>query len=154
MRTAKGEKLTDLILAIFRANGLLLNAGDALVAPLALTSARWQILGAIALAASPQSAPRIAATMGVTRQGAQRQINLLVDDGLIEALANPANRRSPLFRLTKKGEAAYADIDAIQAEWVNGMATDIPAGDLETASRVLQRLLEHLETSVDGQLAS
>lgn len=150
MRTPKGEKLTDLVLAIFRANGLLLSTGDALAAPLALTSARWQVLGAIVLAGSPLSAPRIAAAMGITRQGAQKQINHLADAGLIEPLANPANRRSPVFRLTKKGEKTYAEIDAIQAVWVNGIAAGIPAKDLATASQVLRRLLEHLEASVDG----
>ena len=49
-----GEALTDLVLAVFRLNGRLLTAGDRLVSDLGLTSARWQVLGAIALAPSLQ----------------------------------------------------------------------------------------------------
>ena len=45
--------LTELILETFRLNGRLLAAGDALVRDLGLTSARWQILGAIALSPVP-----------------------------------------------------------------------------------------------------
>ena len=46
-RTPAGDALTGLILDLFRLNNLLLTAGDRLVAGLGLTSARWQILGAI-----------------------------------------------------------------------------------------------------------
>ena len=48
-RTPTGEAATELILSAFRANGLLLDAGDLLSAAEGLTSARWQVLGAIAL---------------------------------------------------------------------------------------------------------
>jgi len=40
--------MTNLILEIFRVNGLLLAAGDRLTRDLGLTSARWQVLGALA----------------------------------------------------------------------------------------------------------
>lgn len=45
--------VTELILETFRLNGRLLAAGDALVANIGLTSARWQVLGAIALSPVP-----------------------------------------------------------------------------------------------------
>ena len=68
MMTAKrhtpgGEALTGLVLAVFRLNGQLLAAGDRLVADLGLTSARWQVLGAIALAPSPQPVAWLARNM-------------------------------------------------------------------------------------------
>jgi len=49
-RTPEGEKATEVILAAFRANGLLFAADDVLAAERGLTSARWQVIGAIALA--------------------------------------------------------------------------------------------------------
>jgi len=52
-RTPTGEAATELILSAFRANGLLLDAGDMLSVDEGLTSARWQVLGAIALVLSP-----------------------------------------------------------------------------------------------------
>src|SRR5262245_4782769 len=92
--TGAREVLTDLILLIFRVNGQLLTAGDRLVEHLHLTSARWQMLGAIALSASPCTAPQVAAAMGVTRQGAQKQLNLLLKGGLVTAEPNPGHARS------------------------------------------------------------
>lgn len=68
-RNPEAQTLTDIMLAIFRINGRLLAGGDALTAPLAMTSARWQALGAVALAAAPPSAPQIADAMGMTQIG-------------------------------------------------------------------------------------
>ena len=53
-RTAAAQALTDLILAVFRANNQVQTWGDRLVADLGLTSARWQVLGAIVAAGRPQ----------------------------------------------------------------------------------------------------
>jgi hypothetical protein len=61
MRTAK-DAVTQLVLETFRLNGCLLIAGDALVADIGLTSARWQVLGAIAL--SPMPLP-VAHSLGI-----------------------------------------------------------------------------------------
>ena len=46
-RTPAGEALTNLMLDLFRLSSRLLTVGDRLAAGLGLTSARWQILGAI-----------------------------------------------------------------------------------------------------------
>ena len=50
------DAVTDLVLEIFRLNGCLIASGDALVAKIGLTSARWQVLGAIAMQAGPAPA--------------------------------------------------------------------------------------------------
>jgi len=144
MQTPNGKRLTAIILSVFRINGLLLSAGDELVEPMGLTSARWQVLGALALSERPISAPQIAAAMGITRQGAQKQINHLVQENLLEAVANPTNRRSPLFRLTQEGDNLYARVEGLQAEWVNSLASGIPTKELEASTRVLEKLVERL----------
>ena len=64
--TSKVSILTNIMLAIFRVNGRLLEKGDQMVEPLNLTSARWQVLGAVALAGKPLSAPQIAHAMAAT----------------------------------------------------------------------------------------
>lgn len=147
MRTHEADLLTDVILAIFRANGCLLSSGDALVDPLGLTSARWQVLGAVAMADTLLSAPQIAAVMGTTRQGSQKQINLLVEEGLLEPLPNPAHKRSPLYALTRRGRKTYAELERIQAHWANQLAKGLSAEDLATAKRVLDLLAERLQDS-------
>lgn len=147
MRTREAELLTDVILAVFRANGRLLGAGDALVGPLGLTSARWQVLGAVALSDAPLSAPQIAKVMGTTRQGSQKQINLLVEEGLLEARPNPTHQRSPLYALSKRGRSTYAELERVQAYWANQLAKGLSAKELAAAKRVLDLLAERLEGS-------
>ena len=83
-RTPAGEAATELILSTFRANGLLLDAGDLLSADEGLTSSRWQVLGAIVLAERPLTVPQIARRMGLTRQSVHASVDRLVRDGLLE----------------------------------------------------------------------
>jgi len=53
-RTPAGKALTDAILDLFRLSSRLVVAGDRLVGRLGLTSARWQVLGAILYSDRPQ----------------------------------------------------------------------------------------------------
>src|ERR1700677_4500980 len=106
-RTPAGEALTELMLDLFRATSLLLIAGDRLVAPLGLTSARWQILGAITAAERPQPVAWIARDIGASRQNVQRIVNELAKDGLVAFAANPHHRRAQLVFLTDKGRKAF-----------------------------------------------
>ena len=73
---ARATALTDLILALFRVNNLTLAWGDRLVAPLGLTSARWQILGAIVYADRPQPVAWLARDLGANRQNVQRIVKI------------------------------------------------------------------------------
>jgi DNA-binding MarR family transcriptional regulator len=144
-RTPKGKAATKLILSTFRANGLLLDAGDLLSADEGLTSARWQVLGAIAVAGRPLTVPQIARRMGLTRQSVHATVNRLVHGGFLELLPNADHRRSPLVRLTKSGSAKYEAIDARQATWVNRLVGGIGRADLDAARRVLDELCRRLE---------
>ena len=144
-RTPTGEAATDLILSAFRANGLLLDAGDMLSADEGLTSARWQVLGAIALAERPLTVPQIARRMGLTRQSVHATVNRLVRDGFLELGPNADHRRSPIVGLTKQGSAKYEALDARQVAWINRLARGIARSDIETAVRVLDELSRRLE---------
>jgi DNA-binding MarR family transcriptional regulator len=144
-RTAEGELVTQVVLSTFRANGLLLATGDLLASEAGLTSARWQVLGALALADRPLTVPQIARRMGLTRQSVHATVNRLVHDGLLELAPNAEHRRSWLVRLTKRGKAAYATIDRRQAAWANRLGQGIGRSDLATAARVLDQLCLRLE---------
>ena len=144
-RTPTGEAATELVLSTFRANGLLLAAGDLLGANEGLTSARWQVLGAIALADRPLTVPQIARRMGLTRQSVHATVNRLVRDGFLELGRNADHRRSALVGMTKRGIAKYEAIDARQVEWINLLSRGIARPDIETATRVLDELCRRLE---------
>lgn len=153
-RTPAGEAATRVILSTFRANGLLLGAGDLLGADEGLTSARWQVLGAIAVANRPLTVPQIARRMGLTRQSVHATVNRLVRDGLLELAPNADHRRSQLVGLTERGGAMYEAIDRRQVAWVNRLARGIGRSELETAGRVLDELCRRLDadaaTGSDG----
>lgn len=145
-RTPGGAAATQVILSAFRANGLLLSAGDRMAAPQGLTSARWQVLGAIVLEQRPLTVPQIARRMGLTRQSVSASVRRLVDDGLLVFAPNADHRRSPLIDLTDEGRRAYTAVDKQQATWVNQLANGISVTDLRTTARVLDELSRALGT--------
>lgn len=148
--TPEGEAATALILSAFRANGLLLAAGDVLAADEGLTSARWQVLGAVALAERPLTVPQIARRMGLTRQSVHATAKRLAADGLLEFLPNADHRRSQLVRLTELGETRYAALSERQAVWVNGLADGLSHTRLATTARTLELLCRRLEAAAAG----
>lgn len=146
-RTPAGEALTDVMLDLFRLNSLLLTAGDRLVARLGLTSARWQILGAIVAAERAQPVAWLARDLGANRQNVQRIINDLQKEGLVAFEANPHHRRAQLVVLTDKGKQAFEAAMRLQAPWVNGLSDGLFVKDIETVHRVIRALRKKLETN-------
>ncbi|MCW5694884.1 MAG: MarR family transcriptional regulator [Pseudolabrys sp.] len=149
-RNAAGTALSLLILDVFRLNGRLLAEGDRLVGDLGLTSARWQVLGAIALAPAPQPVAWIARSMGLYRQGVQRIVNEMVQEGFVVFADNPHHRRAKLVTLTAKGRTAFAAADQRQKPWVNALAKGLNAGDLATTQRVLMTLRDRLDENAQS----
>jgi DNA-binding MarR family transcriptional regulator len=139
-----GALATALALAVFHTNGRLVAWGDAFAADLGLTSARWQTLGGIALAPVPCTAPQLAASMGVTRQGAQKQLNLLEADALVARVPNPGHQRSPHYRLTAEGERVYAAVSTRWTQAAAGFAAQLGTPRLAAALQVLRGLDELL----------
>lgn len=137
--------LTDLIVETFRLNGRLLAAGDRLVADLGLTSARWQVLGAIAASPVPLPVASIARNMGLARQGVQRLADLLAEEGFVRFEPNPHHARAKLLVLTDKGHQAFAGAMARQRPWAEDLCTGLTADEIATALRVATRLREHLD---------
>jgi DNA-binding MarR family transcriptional regulator len=143
-RTPAGEALTGLILDLFRANGLLLTAGDRLVTPLGLTSARWQILGAIVDAERPEPVAWLARNLGANRQNVQRIVNDLEREGLVAFETNPHHRRAQLVVLTDKGRQIYDAAGRLQIPWVNGVSDGLSVKEIEAAHRVMSALRDRL----------
>ena len=135
-RTPAGEALTNVMLDLFRLNSLLLTAGDRLVAGLGLTSARWQILGAIVAAQRPQPVAWLARDMGANRQNVQRIIHDLHKEGLVAFAANPHHRRAQLVVLTDKGKRIFAAAMRLQAPWINSLSEGLSVKDVQTFHRV------------------
>jgi DNA-binding MarR family transcriptional regulator len=133
-----GPTVDRLVVSVFQLNGALLEAGEQITAPFGLTSARWQVMGALDFAEGALTVPQIAHVMGLSRQAVLKQIKLLAREGLVQSQTNQAHKRSELWSLTPAGRAKYDGIMASQrrlaAEWRKGLT--LP--QLAECTRVLQ----------------
>ncbi|WCM25866.1 MarR family transcriptional regulator [Sphingomonas sp. QA11] len=144
-RTPAGEAMTPLILDLFRLNSLILTSGDRLVAGLGLTSARWQILGAIRAVGRPQPVAWLARDVGGNRQNVQRIVNDLQRDGLVTLEPNPHHRRAQLVVMTDKGLKAFTAAMNLQTPWMNRLTEGLSVEDIAVVSRVVAGLRGRLE---------
>lgn len=149
--TQVGAVMTELVLETFKLNGRLLAVGDKLVKPLGLSSARWQILGAIHFAETPQPVAQLARSMGLTRQGVQRIANELEKDGLVSFQPNPNHKRAQLVVMTDEGKSAYASADQNQVRWVNDLSHGFEAEEIKCALRVMETMRSKIEKNLNEQ---
>ena len=145
-----GDAVTALILETFRLNGRLLSAEDRLVRGLGLTSARWQVLGAVASNPVPLPVAQIARSMGLTRQAVQRLADEMQRDGLLRFVDNPHHRRAKLVGLTARGQSVYAAALKRQAPWAQALAHGLTAQQIAAATVVLKRFRQRLERDASG----
>lgn len=143
--TRTGKSFTALVLETFRLNGALLAAGDRLTAPLGLSSARWQVLGAIE--EGPLSVAQIARNMGVSRQGVQRIADTLEKEGIIAYAPNPHHERAKLVRLSEKGIEIVKELTKRQIRWANEIATEASSDQIDAALHTMRCLRKRLESS-------
>ena len=136
-RTSQGELLTGLILEVFRLNGSLLDAGNQITKPYGLTSAKWQVMGAIDVEDRPLTVSQIARRMGLTRQAVQRTVNELVKLDMVVVKPNLDHKRAPLVLLSNAGRDAMEAIDQTQFAWANELASDLSEGQLSQALQLL-----------------
>ena len=139
-RTPPGEALTELILELFRLNGAMLEAGNLITAPHNLTSARWQVMGAINIERKPLTVAQIARRMGLARQGVQRIVNDLKGLGMVALEPNLDHKRAPLISITNEGAKTLRKIDETQITWVNQLSDGLSERKIKAALNTLQAI--------------
>ena len=139
-----GSSFTALVLEVFRFHGCLLAAGDRLTKPLHLSSARWQVVGAIDQQ-GPLSVSKIARNMGLTRQTVQRLANEMKVGQFIEYAPNPDHRRAKLVRLTKKGRRVMKILNQRQIHWADKIAAGVNTEEIEAALGLIKKLRMRLD---------
>lgn len=141
--TEEGAALTRLILEIFRANGRLLRIGDAMSRDIGLTSARWQVLGAVR--ETPKTVAQIAREFELARQGVLWVVQALLKERMVELIDNPNHRRAKLVRLTRRGAAARRKMMSRQVQWINAIGVHFRRADVEKGIKVLRELTANLK---------
>jgi len=141
--TTAEAALTRLTLLVFKLNGLLLEAGDRVAAPVGQTSARWQVMGVIDH--GPLTVAAVARLMGLRRQSVQRTADLLVADGIAAYLDNPEDKRARLLTLTGSGRRSLRAIERAQRAWALQVGAAVGAEPLLQAETALARIVAALQ---------
>ena len=151
--TEPANALSELVVHVFRLDGVLRAVGDAMSAPSGQTTARWRVLAA--LDHGPLTVAEIARAWWLARQTVQRLADTLDEEGralvwlpanaLVAYGPNPAHRRAKLVTLTPAGRAALTEIRAAQQHWADTVGARISESDLRTANRILAHVLDVLE---------
>jgi DNA-binding MarR family transcriptional regulator len=128
----------ELALAIFATSGRLIGTGNVLVAHLGLTSAWWQVLGALRYSPVPLPTASIARNMGLTRQAVQRIVDLLAEKGLVTFQDNPHHRRAKLVVLTPAGIAAVTGAEEAVAPLDQEILDRLGSEKIRDAIRTLE----------------
>ncbi len=140
LHTDGGREFTELVLEVFKTNGRLLRAGDDITREFDITSARWQVFGAIDQ--QPRTVSQIARHYELSRQGVLWTVNAMCKQGLLELIDNPDHRRAKLVDFSEHGREVYASLTKKQAEWSNHLAKNFTNEELALTCSVVRRLGE------------
>lgn len=141
-RTPGGDALTDLVLPVFELNGEFLAAAETMTAPVGLTPAWWQVLGATMGEPLPVAEIARRVGLGLARQSVQRVADILVERGLASYSPNPAHRRAKLLGPTPQGMATGGELKAAQHAWADAVGDDIGEAELRRALAIVRRITE------------
>ena len=92
----------------------------------------------------PQTVPQIAREKSVSRQHIQTVVNDLLELGLIEAVENPAHKRSQHIQLTGTGKALFKSIRKKEAGLLKTMEKKFSQQDLIIAFSTLKSIDDYL----------
>jgi DNA-binding MarR family transcriptional regulator len=121
-------------------------AADEVHRPFGLSSVEREILSAVEQ--QPQTVPQIARARSVSRQSVQVVVEVLRREGLLEALPNPATKRSPLIGLTRAGEKAVREAARREAKAFGSLPVrGLSEADLRHASDVLREVREFFDSA-------
>ncbi|MFW3172260.1 MarR family winged helix-turn-helix transcriptional regulator [Geodermatophilus sp. CPCC 206100] len=136
--------LHDAFVRVEREIGLLLRRSRAISARLArelhpdLDGAAYGLL-ALLQDAGPLRASDLVARLGLDKSTVSRQVASLVDLGLVDREADPADGRAQVLRTSEEGASRLASIREVRrARWESDLA-DWPAEDVATLAELLAR---------------
>ena len=93
-----------------------------------------------------QTVPQLARARAVSRQHIQALINQLVEEGLVELIANPAHKRSPLARLTALGKKTVNAMNREEAKLLGKADLSVTDKDMREAAETLRTVRAYFES--------
>ena len=102
------------------------------------TAARSGLMGHIAPRGTKQVL--LVERLAISKQAVQQLIDGLEEDGILERIADPDDRRGRIVRLTNKGRAAMKDANRIKIEIESGYRARMGDADFAHLSELLGKL--------------
>jgi DNA-binding MarR family transcriptional regulator len=144
--TQKGKVYREILTEVFRFRARLLEGAEGVAGPAGLTSARWQVLGAVE--ESPATVAQVARALGLTRQTVQEMADAMGRDGLVAFADNPHHKRARLMAPTATARAALDRLRPPQLEFANRMSAAHSLASLRTTLDVLRASRTLLEAKI------
>lgn len=143
-RTPEGQVMEEAIAAIPATYFLLRAAGTKIGAVTPSGRGYWGLLRSLHRE-GPQTIPQLARSRPVSRQHIQKLASEMLAEGVIEAIENPAHKRSKLLRLTPKGEANFRALNEQIARSAEQLAEGMNLAELKVTLKVLTQLCDKLK---------
>ncbi|MGY0489179.1 MarR family winged helix-turn-helix transcriptional regulator [Streptomyces sp. WG-D5] len=89
----------------------------------------------------PMTVPQMGRAQALSRQFVQRMVNEAAERDLVEAVPNPAHKRSSLIRLTEEGRNVIGGVLDRERAVLRDVDGDLTEEDVDTCLRVLSGLL-------------
>jgi DNA-binding MarR family transcriptional regulator len=144
---APAARTPEALLELFDETRLLFHRMRALAAAVhgqgEASAARRNLLVEIARL-GPRTVARMARARPVSRQHIQKLVDGLADDGLVELVANPAHRRSPLVALSRRGRELAAEMAERETRVLSASPTGVSDRSLREAVATLRAVREAL----------
>ena len=96
-------------------------------------------------AGGPMTVPQMGREQALSRQFVQRMTNDAAERGLVEAVPNPAHKRSSLIRLTAAGRAAVGALVERERAVLRVAGAGLAEADVDACLRVLGHLVRFLD---------
>ena len=143
--TPKGRLFNDILAEVFRLRARLLESAEDIAAKAGLTSARWQILGAVE--DTPAPVAHVARNLGLTRQAVQETADAMEREGLLEFGDNPDHKRARLIVPTAKARKALDYLRPRQTQFAGLMGGRHSLEELQTTLDLLKKARTILESA-------
>lgn len=131
---------SGLIEEVLRTHGRIVAARQGVLGDERITGAQSIVLNAIAAAETPPTVPRIARSLGYTRQAIQRLVDKLNALGFVDTRTNPDHARARLLVLSDEGKRLYENARARREAWATSLVRDIPSEKLAEAVDTIRKL--------------
>lgn len=131
--------VTEFIHVVSGLNSGLIRSGDLLMQDFGLTNARWRVMQSIRRH-GVQTVARMARSIGLRRQGVQRIVNELEQEGFVRLIDNPDHKRARLVQPTAAGSAALDAVSRRYDGWADQLENRFSKHRLERLTEDLRAL--------------